>query len=70
LGAARNDDLIFGDVNSGTIRAVDLNVARTGFAGSPRVLLTAPEGVHSMEVSPNGRIFFSGASGIYRLIAT
>jgi len=26
--------------------------------------------VHSMEVSPNGRIFFSGASGIYRLIAT
>ena len=70
LGAARNGDLIFGDVNSGTIRAIDLNVTRTGFAGSPRVLLTAPAGVHSMEVSPNGRIFFSGASGIYRLIAT
>jgi glucose/arabinose dehydrogenase len=70
LGAARNGDLIFGDVNTGTIRAIDLNVTRTGFAGSPRVLLTAPTGVHSMEVSPNGRIFFSGASGIYRLIAT
>ena len=70
LGGARNGDLIFGDVNSGTIRGIDLNATRTGFAGSSHVLLTAPEGVHSMEVSPNGRIFFSGSSGIYRLIAT
>jgi glucose/arabinose dehydrogenase len=70
LGGARNGDLIFGDVNTGTIRAIDLNATRTGFAGSPHMLLTAAEGVHSMEVSPNGRIFFSGASGIYRLIAT
>jgi hypothetical protein len=57
-------------VNTGTIRAIDLNATRTGFAGSPHMLLTAAEGVHSMEVSPNSRIFFSGASGIYRLIAT
>ena len=59
---------MFGDVNVGTIRAIDLNATRSGFSGSPRVLFTAPTSVHSMEVSPRGRIFFSGPSGIYKLV--
>ncbi len=69
LGGALNGDLVFGDVNVGTIRAIDLNATRSGFSGSPRVLLTAPTSVHSIEVSPRGRIFFSGPSGIYKLVA-
>ena len=69
LGGTLNGDLVFGDVNVGTIRAIDLNATRSGFSGSPRVLFTAPTGVHSMEVSPRGRIFFSGPTGIYKLVA-
>jgi len=69
LGATLNGDLIFGDVNTGSIRAIGLNATRTGFAGSPRVVLSAPSSVHSIEVSPRGRIFFSGPTGIYRLVA-
>ena len=45
-----------------------MNATRTGFTGSPRTLLTAPSDVHSIEVSPKGRIFFSGPTGIYRLV--
>ena len=67
LGGTVNGDLVFGDVNTGAIRAINLDATRTGFAGSPRVLLSAASGVHSMEVSPKGRIFFSTATGIYRL---
>ncbi len=67
LGTALNGDLVFGDVTSGTIRAIDLNTARTGFDAGPRVLFTAPESVHSMEVGPNGRIYISGPTGIWRL---
>jgi len=44
-----------------------MNAARTGFSKAPRALLTAPTGVHSMEVGPNHRIYFSGPTGIYRL---
>jgi glucose/arabinose dehydrogenase len=68
-GLARpvNGDFVFGDVNTGTIRAVDLNDARTAFDAKPRVLLVAPRGVHSMEVGPRGRIYVSGATGIWRL---
>jgi glucose/arabinose dehydrogenase len=69
LGGALNGDLVFGDVNTGSIQAIDLNATRTGFAGSPRTLLLAPDDVHSMEVSPAGRIFFSTPTGIYRLAA-
>jgi len=67
LGAALNGDLVFGDVNNGVVRAINMNAARTGFSKAPRALLTAPTGVHSMEVGPNHRIYFSGPTGIYRL---
>jgi hypothetical protein len=29
--------------------------------------LTAPTGVHSLEIGPNHRVYFSGPNGIYRL---
>jgi glucose/arabinose dehydrogenase len=67
LGAGFNGDLIFGDVNSGTIRAVNMNATRTGFASNPRIVLVAPSSVHSVEVAPSGRVFFSGPNGIYKL---
>jgi aldose sugar dehydrogenase len=61
--------LVFGDVTTGSIRAISLNAKRTGFSTSGRIVRTAPSGVHSMEVSPRGHLFFSTASGIYRLVA-
>jgi glucose/arabinose dehydrogenase len=70
LGASVNGDLVFGDVNTGSIRAINMNASRTGFSASSRVLL-APStgGVHSLEIGPNHRIYFSGPNGIYRLAA-
>jgi glucose/arabinose dehydrogenase len=70
LGASVNGDLVFGDVNSGSIRAINMNASRTGFSASSRVLLTpSTGGVHSLEIGPNHRIYFSGPNGIYRLAA-
>ena len=70
LGASVNGDLVFGDVNTGSIRAISMNASRTGFSASSRVLLTpSTGGVHSLEIGPNHRIYFSGPNGIYRLAA-
>lgn len=62
-----NGDLVFGDVNTSSIRALAMNAARTGFSGGAKVVLSGLDGVYSMEVSPSGRIFYSGQNGIYRL---
>jgi glucose/arabinose dehydrogenase len=68
LGGTINGDLVFGDVNTSSIRAVNMNAARTGFSAAPRILLTTSTGgVHSLEIGPNHRIYFSGPTGIYRL---
>src|SRR6476660_4835560 len=70
LGAAINGDLVFGDVNTSSIRAINMAATRTGFSASSRVLPTpSTGGVHSLEIGPNHRIYFSGPSGIYRLAA-
>ncbi len=70
LGASVNGDLVFGDVNTGSIRAINMNASRAGFSASSRVLLTpSTGGVHSLEIGPNHRIYFSGPNGIYRLAA-
>jgi len=67
LGKAMNGDLVFGDVDTDSIRAIDLNKSRTGFDARARIVLAAPSAVHSVEVSPAGRIYFSGPTGIWRL---
>jgi glucose/arabinose dehydrogenase len=70
LGAGLNGDLVFGDVNTSSLRAVNMNATRTGFSAAPRILLaTGTGGVHSVEVGPNDRIYLSGPNGIYRLAA-
>jgi glucose/arabinose dehydrogenase len=71
LGSGVAGDLVFGDVNTSSIRAIGMNAARTGFSAAPRVLLsTGTSGVHSLEVGPKHRIYFSGPNGIYRLAAS
>jgi glucose/arabinose dehydrogenase len=62
-----NGDLLFGDVNTASIRALAMNGSRTGFSGTATLVLSGLDGVYSMEVSPGGRIFYSGQYGIYRL---
>ena len=62
-----NGDLVFGDVNTASLRSLRMNATRTGFTGTDHVLLTGLDGVYSVEVSPNGRIYYSGQNGIYRL---
>ncbi len=67
LGAAFNGDLVVGAVNDGRIRRFDLNANRTGFDAGPVLVLDRPGPVLSIEVAPNGRIFFSDFDSIYRL---
>jgi glucose/arabinose dehydrogenase len=67
LSNGTEGDLLFGAVNDGVVRALDLNDPRSGFDAGPRALVTAPSGIHSMEVGPSGSIYFSGPDGIYRL---
>jgi glucose/arabinose dehydrogenase len=61
--------LVFGDVDTGSLRAIHLNKARSGFSSRARVIATGLNGVHSVEVSPSGHIYFSGPNGIYRLVS-
>jgi len=68
LGGRRSGDLVFGAVNDGRIRALNLNAARTDLVGSVAVLGRAPDGIHSMEVGPDGRIYVSTRDTIYRLV--
>ena len=67
LGAALRGDLFVGANNDGRIRRFDLNGTRRGFDAGPLLVLDHPDRVLSLEVAPNGRIFFSDFSGIYRL---
>jgi glucose/arabinose dehydrogenase len=70
LGPQYEGDLFFGGVNAGQLRVLQMNASRTGFAGGASVLLTAPNGaILSMETAPNGTIYFSDFSGIYKLVA-
>ena len=67
LGARRDGDLLFGAVNDGRIRAMNLDRDRNDLAGRVVVLATAPDGIHSMEVGPDDRIYVSTRDAIYRL---
>ncbi len=67
LGPAFNGDLVVGAVNDGIIRRFDLNARRTGFDAGPSAVLDRPGPVLSIEVGPNGRLYFSDFGAIYRL---
>ena len=68
LGPAYEGDLLVGAVKDGVIRRFDLNDTRLGFDAGPLVDLDRPGlPVLSLEVGPNGRIYFSDFDAIYRL---
>ena len=67
LGPAFAGDLFVGAVNDGRIRRFDLNAARTRFDAGPLLVLDRPGPVLSIEVAPNGRIYFSDFDAVYRL---
>jgi glucose/arabinose dehydrogenase len=67
LGPAFAGDLFVGAVNDGRIRRFDLNATRTGFDAGPLLVLDRPGPVISIEVAPNGRIYFSDFNAVYRL---
>jgi aldose sugar dehydrogenase len=67
----REGDLLFGACcDGGVLRRVTLDSARDDVTGGPVTVLTAPGGsILSMETGPNGSIYFSDSSTIYRLRA-
>ena len=67
LGAGYAGDLLVGAVNDGIIRRFDLNANRTAFDRGPIRVLDRPGVVLSLEVGPNGKIYFSDFGAIYRL---
>lgn len=66
LGPAAQGDLFHGDFNTGRIHRYNLNGARNDIGGQT-IVLNSGAGILGMRAAPNGRIFFSDASGIYRL---
>lgn len=66
LGPAPENDLLFGAWNDGKIRRLVLSGNRKNVVSS-HVLFTNPSGVLAVVAAPDGRIFFSDPSGIYRL---
>jgi len=68
LASSYEGKLLFSNVNSGQIRMSTLSANRRRIT-STTILRGTPNGtVHSMEVAPSGRIFFSDYTGIYRLV--
>jgi len=63
--AGLEGELVFGNVNDGTIRRASLSGDRKSISSVSSLIDGGA--VHSMEVAPNGRIYFSTASGIFRL---
>jgi glucose/arabinose dehydrogenase len=66
LGPAAEGDLLHGDFNTGRIHRYDLNAQRNEIGGEV-IVLNSGAGILGMRSAPNGRIFFSDFSGIYRL---
>jgi glucose/arabinose dehydrogenase len=69
LNAASEGGLFFGDVSSGDIQRVDLNGARDDtLNGTLTTILDNTGASLSLEVAPNGSIYYSDFSSIYRLV--
>jgi glucose/arabinose dehydrogenase len=67
LGARFGGDLFVGAWNDGIIRRFDLNARRTAFDSGPLQVVDRANGIISLEVGPNRRIYVSDAGAIYRL---
>lgn len=72
LGAGIEGDLFVADFNGGRIRRFALNGTRTGFAAGPVTVIDYPFPVAtlSIEVAPDGRMYFSTGAKIFRLVRT
>jgi aldose sugar dehydrogenase len=60
--------LVYGTFNTRQLRVVSLNRPRT-LRGSETPVYTHSAGILSVERAPDGRLYFSDASGIYRVTA-
>jgi glucose/arabinose dehydrogenase len=60
-------DVFFGDVKFGDIRRVPLDAGRDTVNGTGTIVLDTADSVLSLETGPDGSIYFSDFSGIYRL---
>jgi glucose/arabinose dehydrogenase len=60
--------MVYGTFNTRQLRAVTLDAPRTGVVGETPVY-THSTGILSVERAPDGRLYFSDGSGIYRLTA-
>lgn len=67
LGPAFDGNLFVASFNDGMIRRFRLNGARNDIVGDPRTVIDRPAGIVSLEVDPEGRVYFSDFSAIYRL---
>jgi glucose/arabinose dehydrogenase len=67
LRAGDEGKLFFGCVNDGQIRVSTLDVDRRTIISTSAVLGSPNGSVHSMEVAPDGTIYFSDHAGIYRI---
>ncbi|MET1011651.1 MAG: PQQ-dependent sugar dehydrogenase, partial [Actinomycetota bacterium] len=72
LGPDAQGDVFVGDFVGGRIRRFDLDGARNGFDAGPLPVLDypSPVSVISLEVAPDGRIYFSSGGRILRLART
>jgi aldose sugar dehydrogenase len=69
LNAASEGGLFFGDVTAGDIQRVDLNVARDDtLNGTLTTILDDTGASLSLEVAPNGSIYYSDFNAIYKLV--
>jgi glucose/arabinose dehydrogenase len=66
-GVGSDGDLFFGDSNAGAIHEVTLNAARDDVV-SDSVIFTHTTGIRSLEVGPDGAVYFNDGSGIYELV--
>ena len=69
LGTGSGGRLFFGAWKTGEVRKVTLGASRAGVA-SQSVVYKHPSGVLSLETGPDGAIYFSDVSGIYKLVLT
>jgi aldose sugar dehydrogenase len=69
LGADIEGDLLVGDFNTGSIRALTLSSDRLRITGETPLYVN-PQAVIGIEAGSDGSIYFNDFAGIYRLTAT